>query len=224
MMGGVRVDAETEQTTVPGLFAAGEVAGGLHGANRLGGNSLSDLLVFGRRAGIAAAEFAQSRATAPGADGAEVAAVVAEAEAPLGRDGGESPYDLHHTLQQMMQELVGIIRTESELRQALDDLDTLEERAQKLSVPGGRAYNPGWNLATDLPSMITVSRLVAKGALERRESRGGQTREDYPLPDPELGKVNLVQRIDAAGQYTLTPEPLLEMPAELKELFVEEPH
>jgi succinate dehydrogenase / fumarate reductase flavoprotein subunit len=224
MMGGIRVDAETEQSTVPGLFAVGEVAGGMHGANRLGGNSLSDLLVFGRRAGIAAAEFARSRAGIPARDGAEVAAVVAEAEAPLERDGGESPYDLHHSLQQMMQELVGIIRTESELRQALDELDTLEERAQKLSVPGGRAYNPGWNLATDLPSMITVSRLVAKGALERRESRGGQTREDYPLPDPELGKVDLVQRIDTAGQYTLTPEPLPEMPAELKELFVEEPH
>ena len=123
--------------------------------------------------------------------------MVAEAEAPLGRDGGESPYDLQHSLQQMMQDLVGIIRTESELRQALDELDTLSERAQKLSVSGGRAYNPGWNLATDLPSMLTISRLVAKGALERRESRGGHTREDYPSPDPELGKVNLVQRIDA---------------------------
>jgi succinate dehydrogenase / fumarate reductase flavoprotein subunit len=224
MMGGIRVDAETEQSTVPGLFAAGEVAGGMHGANRLGGNSLSDLLVFGRRAGMAAAEFAQSRTRAPAAEQAEVAAVVADAEAPLGRDGGESPYDLHHSLQQMMQELVGIIRTESELLRALDELDALEQRVQKLSVPGGRAYNPGWNLATDLPSMLTVSRLVAKGALERRESRGGHTREDYPLPDPEFGRVNLVQGIDAAGQYTLAPEPLPEMPADLKELFVEEPH
>ncbi len=224
MMGGVRVDAETEQTTVPGLFAAGEVAGGMHGANRLGGNSLSDLLVFGRRAGMAAAEFAQGRARSSPADAAEVAAVVAEAEAPLGRASGESPYDLHHALQQMMQELVGIIRTESELRKALDELDTLDERAQRMSVKGGRAYNPGWNLATDLPAMLTMSRLVTKGALERRESRGGHTREDYPKPDPEFGKVNLVQRIDAGGQYTLEPEPLLEMPAELKELFEEEPH
>jgi succinate dehydrogenase / fumarate reductase flavoprotein subunit len=196
----------------------------MHGANRLGGNSLSDLLVFGRRAGMAAAEFAQGRAAAPGADATEVAAVVAEAEAPLGRDGGESPYDLHHDLQQMMQELVGIIRTESELVRALDELDALSERAQKLAVSGGRAYNPGWNLATDLPAMLTTSRLVAKGALERRESRGGHTREDYPLPDPEFGKVNLVQRIDAEGCYSLDPEPLLEMPAELKELFEEEPH
>jgi succinate dehydrogenase / fumarate reductase flavoprotein subunit len=124
----------------------------------------------------------------------------------------------------MMQELVGIIRTDAELRQALDELETLSERAQKLSVSGGRAYNPGWNLATDLPAMLTVSRMVAKGALERRESRGGHTREDYPGPDPEFGKVNLVQRIDAAGTYTLAPEPLLEMPSELKELFEEEPH
>ena len=224
MMGGVRVDAETERATVAGLYAAGEVAGGMHGANRLGGNSLSDLLVFGRRAGMAAAEFAQSRSKAPAADAAEVAAVVAEAEAPFGRDGGESPYDLQHTLQVMMQELVGIIRTDSELRRALDELDTLSDRAQKLSVSGGRAYNPGWNLATDLPSMLTVSRMVTKGALERRESRGGHTREDYPKPDPEFGKVNLVQSIDASGNYTLEPESLLEMPAELKELFEEEQH
>jgi succinate dehydrogenase / fumarate reductase flavoprotein subunit len=220
----VRVDAETEQSTVPGLFAAGEVAGGMHGANRLGGNSLSDLLVFGRRAGMAAAEFAQGRTGTPVANTGEVAAVVAEAQAPFERDGGESPYDLQHDLQQMMQNLVGIIRTDSELRQALDELDTMSERAQKLSVSGGRAYNPGWNLATDLPSMLTTSRLVATGALERRESRGGHTREDYPLPDPEFGKVNLVQRIDAEGNYTLEPEPLLVMPAELKELFEEEPH
>ncbi|HLN42148.1 MAG TPA: FAD-binding protein, partial [Acidimicrobiales bacterium] len=224
MMGGVRVDAETERSTVPGLFAAGEVAGGMHGANRLGGNSLSDLLVFGRRAGMAAAEFAQGRTGTPTADETEVAAVVAEAEAPLGRTGGESPYELHHSLQQMMQELVGIIRTESELRRALDELDTLNERVEKVSVSGGRVYNPGWNLATDLPAMLTVSRMVAKGALDRRESRGGHTREDFPGPDPELGKVNLVQRVDDSGQYTLTPEPLPEMPAELKELFEEKPH
>jgi succinate dehydrogenase / fumarate reductase flavoprotein subunit len=224
MMGGVRVDAETEQSTVPGLFAVGEVAGGMHGANRLGGNSLSDLLVFGRRAGMAAAEFASGRPSPATAERAEVAAVVADAEAPLGRVGGESPYELHSALQNMMQQLVGIIRTESELCQALEELDALDERAQKLSVSGGRAYNPGWNLATDLPAMLTVSRLVTKGALERRESRGGHTREDYPSPDPELGTVNLVQRIDAADEYTIAPEPLSEMPADLKELFVEEPH
>jgi len=224
MMGGVRVEADTEATTVPGLFAAGEVAGGMHGANRLGGNSLSDLLVFGRRAGLAAAEFARGRTSTPAADAAEVAEVVAEAEAPLGREGGESPYEVHQALQQTMQELVGIIRTDAELRRALDELDVLDERARKLSVPGGRAYNPGWNLATDMPSMLTVSRMVATGALERRESRGGHTREDFPAADPEQGKVNLVQRFDADQGYTLTPEPLAEMPAELKALFEEAPH
>jgi succinate dehydrogenase / fumarate reductase flavoprotein subunit len=224
MMGGVRVEADTEATTVPGLFAAGEVAGGMHGANRLGGNSLSDLLVFGRRAGLAAAEFARGRTSTPAADAAELAEAVAEALAPLGRQGGESPYEVHQALQQTMQELVGIIRTDAELRRALDELDVLDERARKLSVPGGRAYNPGWNLATDMPSMLTVSRMVAKGALERRESRGGHTREDYPATDPEQGKVNLVQRFDTEEGYTLTPEPLAEMPAELKALFEEAPH
>jgi succinate dehydrogenase / fumarate reductase flavoprotein subunit len=223
MMGGVRVDADTESSTVPGLYAAGEVAGGMHGANRLGGNSLSDLLVFGRRAGKAAAEFAQGRAT-PEVDDAEAAAVVAEAEAPLGRDGGESPYDVHHDLQRTMQDLVGIIRTDAELRQALEELDRLDERAATLSVSGGRAYNPGWNLATDLPAMLTVSRMVASGALERRESRGGHTREDYPAADLEFGGVNLVQRIDTEGTYTLEREDLPVMPPELRTLFEEDVH
>ena len=224
IMGGVRVEADTEATTVPGLFAAGEVAGGMHGANRLGGNSLSDLLVFGRRAGLAAAQFALGRPGAPAPDAEEITAAVADAEAPLERDGGESPYAIHHDLQQVMQEKVGIIRTESELTQALEELDQLQQRTEKMSVSGGRAYNPGWNLATDLPAMLTVSRLVARAALERHESRGGHTRDDYPAADPELGKVNLVQRIDAAGRFTLTPEPLPEMPSDLASLFEEDPH
>jgi succinate dehydrogenase / fumarate reductase flavoprotein subunit len=224
MMGGVRVDADTEATTVPGLFAAGEVAGGMHGANRLGGNSLSDLLVFGRRAGLAAAQFAQGRSGLPAADVAQVDAVVADAEAPLERAGGESPYDVHRALQETMQELVGIIRTEAELVRALDELDTLQDRMEKVSVSGGRAYNPGWNLATDLPSMLTVARMVTKGALERRESRGGHTREDFPAPDGEQGKVNMVQRIDEGGAFTLVPEALLEMPDELRTLLEEESH
>ena len=224
MMGGVRVDADTESSTVPGLFAAGEVAGGMHGANRLGGNSLSDLLVFGRRAGMAAAEFAQGRRGTPRADDAELAAVVADAEAPLSRDGGESPYDVHQALQQTMQDLVGIIRTDTELRRALEELDVLDERAAQLAVTGGRAYNPGWNLATDLPAMLSVSRMVATGALERRESRGGHTREDFPAPDLEYGGINLVQRIDADGAYSMEPEALLAMPSELKALFEEDTH
>ncbi|HXQ43808.1 MAG TPA: fumarate reductase/succinate dehydrogenase flavoprotein subunit [Acidimicrobiales bacterium] len=223
-MGGIRVDADTEATTVPGLFAVGEVSGGMHGANRLGGNSLSDLLVFGRRAGVAASDFADGRGGAPTVGDSEVATVIAEAKAPLERDDGESPYDLQHDLQETMQNLVGIIRTESELTSALDELDKLEERCAAVAVSGPRTYNPGWNLATDLPAMLTVSRLVAKGAIVRRESRGGHTRDDYPSPDAELGTVNLVQRIRPDGEYTLDPEPLLEMPAELRALFEEESH
>ncbi|MGH9082338.1 MAG: fumarate reductase/succinate dehydrogenase flavoprotein subunit [Acidimicrobiales bacterium] len=225
MMGGVKVDAETERSTVPGLFAAGEVAGGMHGANRLGGNSLSDLLVFGRRAGIGAADFAEGRSGDPTVDDAEVEAVVAEALTPLGRDGGENPYDLQRELQETMQSLVGIIRTGPELEQALERLDELKERTGKVSISGGRAYNPGWNLATDLPSMLTVSTAVAQGALYRKESRGGHTRDDYPTADPELGKVNFVQhQVDRRGYAApiqISPQPLPEMPAELAELLEE---
>jgi succinate dehydrogenase / fumarate reductase flavoprotein subunit len=150
--------------------------------------------------------------------------VVAEATGPLERADGENPYDLQHDLQVTMQNLVGIIRTESELTSALDELDKLEERCATMKVSGPRTYNPGWNLATDLPAMLTVSRLVTKGAIARRESRGGHTRDDYPLPDPEFGKVNLVQRIRPGGEYTLDPEPLPEMPDELRALFEEESH
>ncbi|HXW33354.1 MAG TPA: fumarate reductase/succinate dehydrogenase flavoprotein subunit [Acidimicrobiales bacterium] len=221
IMGGVRVDAETEGTAVSGLFAAGEVAGGMHGANRLGGNSLSDLLVFGRRAGMGAADFAEARAGQVALDEADVEMVVTEALEPFDRNGGESPYELHAELQDTMHRLVGIIRTESELVQALEDLGKLEERVSKVSVRGGRAYNPGWNLATDLPAMLTVSILVTKGALARRESRGGHTRDDYPKPDPEFGKVNMVQRMNEQGEYLLEPEPLPVMPPELAELFEE---
>ncbi len=225
MMGGVRVDPETQAATVPGLFAAGEVAGGMHGANRLGGNSLSDLLVFGRRAGMGAADFAEGRSGEATVGATQVDAVVADALAPFGRDGGENPYALHEELQQAMQSLVGIIRTGSELEEALVKLGELRDRTAKVSVSGGRAYNPGWNLATDLPSMITVSTAVAQGALARKESRGAHTRDDYPGPDPELGKVNFVQRQTGERGYTapiqIGPEPLPEMPAELRELLEE---
>jgi succinate dehydrogenase / fumarate reductase flavoprotein subunit len=225
MMGGVRVDADTAAATVPGLFAAGEVAGGMHGANRLGGNSLSDLLVFGRRAGIGACEFALGRPGEPAADAAQVDAVVGAALEPFSRDGGENPYEVHHQLQETMQSLVGIIRTGPELEEALTKLEELKDRADKISVAGGRAYNPGWNLATDLPAMLTVSTAVAQGALQRRESRGGHTREDFPAADPEFGRVNLVQRQPTErggrGVITVTPEPLPQMPAELAELLEE---
>jgi succinate dehydrogenase / fumarate reductase flavoprotein subunit len=225
MMGGVRVDAETEAATVPGLFAAGEVAGGMHGANRLGGNSLSDLLVFGRRAGIGASDFAEGRTGTPTIDAAEVQSVINEAVAPFSREGGGNPYDVQHELQQTMQSLVGIIRTGPELEEALVKLEEFKERTSKLTVKGGMAYNPGWNLATDLPSMVTTSIAVAQGALNRKESRGGHTREDFPLPDAELGKVNFVQRQTAAHGYlasiSINPEPLPEMPAELRALLEE---
>jgi succinate dehydrogenase / fumarate reductase flavoprotein subunit len=220
VMGGVRVDADTAASSVPGLFAAGEVAGGMHGANRLGGNSLSDLLVFGRRAGTGASDYAEGRTGAPALEKAAAEAVIDEAMAPLTRDSGENPYDLHYELQDRMQELVGIIRTKSELEEALEVIGKLSERAQRVAVKGGKTYNPGWNLATDLPSMLTVTAMVAKGALERRESRGAHTRDDFPKPDPEFGKLNLVQRL-RDGEHTITPEPLPQMPADLAALFEE---
>jgi succinate dehydrogenase / fumarate reductase flavoprotein subunit len=233
-MGGVRVDADSAATTVAGLFAAGEVAGGMHGSNRLGGNSLSDLLVFGRRAGIGAAEFASGRSGSPTVDKGQIDAAIAAAIAPFERESGENPYDIHQDLQETMQSLVGIIRTGSELEEALGKLEVLEERANQVSLSGGLRYNPGWNLTTDLPSMLTVSRCTAMGALNRKESRGGHTRNDYPKPEAEMGTVNFVERIpdpDAAAggvggtpsvrSITVTPEPIPVMPDDLKALVEE---
>ena len=151
-------------------------------------------------------------------------AIIADALAPFERAGGESPYAIHADLQETMQSLVGIIRTQSELEQALVELDKLKERAARVSVSGSTSYNPGWNLATDLPSMLTVSTLVAKGALSRRESRGGHTRDDYPEADPELGKLNMVQRLDGRGELTLSAEPIPPMPEELRSLLEEDAH
>jgi succinate dehydrogenase / fumarate reductase flavoprotein subunit len=225
MMGGVRVDAETQAATVPGLFAIGEVSGGMHGANRLGGNSLSDLIVFGRRAGIGASDFAEGRRGAVSVDPKKIESAIDDAFAPFGREDGHNPYDIQHELQETMQALVGIIRTGPELEEALAKLEDLKQQTAKVQVKGGRAYNPGWNLATDLPSMITTSIAVAQGALNRKESRGGHTREDYPGPDPEMGKVNFVQRQTVEHGYLapigIQPEPLPVMPAELAALFEE---
>ncbi|MGO9028155.1 MAG: fumarate reductase/succinate dehydrogenase flavoprotein subunit [Acidimicrobiales bacterium] len=231
-MGGVRVEADTAATTVPGLFAAGEVAAGLHGANRLGGNSLSDLLVFGRRAGAGAVEYAEGRTGSVTVDQGQVAEAVDAALAPFQREGGENPYDLQTDLQQTMQSLVGIIRHGSELEEAMGKLEELEKRATKVAVSGGQAYNPGWNLATDLPSMLTVSRAVTQGAINRKESRGGHTRDDYPKADAEMGTINFVQRIPSgtggsggAGgtpsvtTITVTPDPIPPMPDELESLM-----
>ena len=224
IMGGVQVDADSQATVVPGLFAAGEVGGGMHGANRLGGNSLSDLVVFGRRAGIGAAEYIEAGATATSLDRAEVDAAIAEALAPFERADGENPYDVHHDLQEMMQANVGIIRKQSELDEAAARLDEFTERVKRISVRGGRAYNPGWNLATDLPSMITVSKAVTQGARLRKESRGGHTREDFPTADPELGKVNFAQTSEGGhwdDPIAAVASPLREIPDELKALLEE---
>jgi succinate dehydrogenase / fumarate reductase flavoprotein subunit len=220
VMGGVRVDPDTGAATVPGLFAAGEAAGGMHGANRLGGNSLSDLLVFGRRAGMGAADYAASAGPLAPLDRAQVDEVCAQALAPFERDGSENPYSVQSDLQETMQSLVGIIRTEKELLEALDRLEELKARADKVGVEGNRQFNPGWHLAQDLRSLLTVAECVTRAALERKESRGGHTREDYPGTDPQLGKVNFVVRMKD-GEISVTPEPLPEMPAELRELLEE---
>jgi succinate dehydrogenase / fumarate reductase flavoprotein subunit len=221
-MGGVRVEAETAASTVPGLYAAGEVAGGMHGANRLGGNSLSDLLVFGRRAGLAAAQHALGRDRAEEIDAVQVDAATSHALAAFGRDEGENPYAIQQDLQDCMQRLVGIIRREDELKQAQKELAALKERAKRVKVEGHRQYNPGWHLALDLDPLLTLSECLTMGALQRTESRGGHTREDYPRTDDELGKVNMVIR-RREDELSIHPEPLAPMPDDL-EALVEDPH
>ncbi|MGA5439054.1 fumarate reductase/succinate dehydrogenase flavoprotein subunit [Streptomyces griseoincarnatus] len=226
VMGGIAVDSDSAAARgVPGLFAAGEVAGGMHGSNRLGGNSLSDLLVFGRRAGLHAADHARARAgTRPRADDAQVDAAAAEALRPFSAEGGEpadgppeNPYTLHQELQQTMNDLVGIIRREHEMRQALEKLAELRARARRAGVEGHRQFNPGWHLALDLRNMLLVSECVARAALERTESRGGHTREDHAVMDRAWRNINLLCSLtdpsgglaatDAVrGQITLTRE------------------
>ena len=217
MNGGVRVDGEGSTTAVPGLFAAGEVAGGLHGANRLGGNSLSDLLVFGRRAGLAAAEYARG-ARSPGIDGARVDALARRTLAPFEPSGSENPYALHHELQKAMQSDVGIIRTQSELDRAVGKIGELRERLNRVRVEGHRQFNPGWHLALDLRSLLLCAEAVARAAGERKESRGGHARDDFPKPDPKFGKVNMVVR-KRGDALTVSQEPIAEMPPELKFLL-----
>ena len=196
VMGGVEVDPDTAAAAVPGLFAAGEVSGGMHGSNRLGGNSLSDLLVFGRRAGIGAADYLDELARAGRPPRRRPGAAAEEAIAPLERDGGENPYAVQLELQDIMTNLVGLIRTEKEMEQALGELEKLKERARKVGAPGGRAYNPGWHLALDLRNMLIVAECVALAALERQESRGGHARDDYPQMSPEWRKINLICTLD----------------------------
>ncbi|MGZ3332025.1 MAG: fumarate reductase/succinate dehydrogenase flavoprotein subunit [Gemmatimonadaceae bacterium] len=221
VMGGIRVDGDTQMSSVPGLFAAGEVGAGLHGANRLGGNSLSDLLVFGMRAGKYAAEFA-GRQSSPRVDSQQADAIVRTALEPFDRrDGGEGPYQVEHDLQTMMQALVGIVRRENEMRRALEGLKTLHERARKVSVTGNREYNPGWHTALDLQNLLTVSEIIARAALERKESRGGHFRDDFPEKDPAYGKFNIVVRRGPNGEMQVVREPIPEMRDDLKRIIEE---
>ncbi|MDR3721345.1 MAG: FAD-dependent oxidoreductase [Candidatus Acidoferrales bacterium] len=220
MMGGIRVDAETGQSSVKGLFAAGEAAGGLHGANRLGGNSLSDLIVFGRRAGLAAAEHAKKTA-APSLDNAQIDEAERQVLAPFDRAEGENPYTIHHDLQDMMQRLVGIFRTDADLRQALVELEKLRERAKKMRVEGSRLFNPGWHLSRDLQCMLTVSEACTHAALARKESRGAHSRLDFPKSEDVWGQKNhvIVKKGDA---MTLFEVPRTAMPAELAQIMAED--
>ena len=220
MMGGIRVDAETAQSSLPGLFAAGEAAAGLHGANRLGGNSLSDLLVFGRRAGLAAAQYAKS-APAPALDPGELEAAEREALTPFERREGENPYTLHRDLQVLMQNLVGIYRTREDLEQALGELEKLKQRLAAVSVEGSRMFNPGWHLALELKSMLTVSEAVTRAALVREESRGAHSRIDFPKTEPEWGKKNIIVRREGSTM-TLRQELIAPMPAELAAILAED--
>ena len=224
-MGGVRVNGETQMSSVPGLFAAGECAAGLHGANRLGGNSLSDLIVFGKRAGEYAAKFAKENPNFQ-IDDAQIEAAAKEALAPYdnGANAGgsaEGPYQIQHELQNMMQDLVGIVRLEGEMKTALEKLEVLKARATKAAVYGHREYNPGWHTALDLKHLLTISEAITISALDRQESRGGHFREDFPDKSPEAAKVNSVVWKDADGSMKLRREPIPPMPEELKAVIEE---
>jgi len=217
VMGGIRVEAETAQSTVPGLFAAGEAAAGLHGANRLGGNSLSDLLVFGRRAGEAAAEHAK-KVSSPGLAVAQIEEAEKELLAPFSNTGSESPYAVQRDLQKVMQSLVGIFRTDEDLKKAIIELEDLKARAAKSSVEGSRLFNPGWHLTRELNSMLIISEAVALSALARTESRGAHSRIDYPNYDPVWEKKHnvIVREGDEMKRHEI---PVEEMPADLKEIL-----
>ncbi|HEY7623612.1 MAG TPA: fumarate reductase/succinate dehydrogenase flavoprotein subunit [Candidatus Limnocylindria bacterium] len=220
IMGGIRVDPDTAAATVPGLYAAGEVAAGMHGANRLGGNSLSDLLVFGRRAGEAAAAYSK-RAAASRVDEAKLTELAQRMEAPFEKPGDENPYAVHSELQHTMQDLVGIIRRRDELEEALTRLERLRARAARAGVTGSRVYNPGWHLALDLENLIGVCEAVTRSALVREESRGGHTREDFPKADAKWGGQNVVIR-KRDGRLQITTEPIAKVPAELAALLGED--
>jgi succinate dehydrogenase / fumarate reductase flavoprotein subunit len=224
MMGGIRVDGDTQMSTVPGLFAAGESAAGLHGANRLGGNSLSDLLVFGKRAGEYAAKFAaESPAARVPAEAVDAAAkaTLAPFDRAMSEKSAEGPYQVQHALQEMMQELVGIVRREEEMRRALDGIMTLKARAARVSVTGNREYNPGWHTALDLPNLLTVSEAITRSALERKESRGGHFRDDFPEKDPAYAAFNVVVARSDSGEMAISHAPIAPLRDDLKQIIAE---
>jgi succinate dehydrogenase / fumarate reductase flavoprotein subunit len=220
MMGGIRVDADTQMSTMPGLFAAGECAAGLHGANRLGGNSLSDLLVFGKRAGEYAARYAQENGMGK-PDEQQIKNAARKALQPFENTGGESPYHIQSDMQDMMQELVGIVRKEEELLRAKEYLQMMRRRMNNVSVTGNREFNPGWHTALDLENLLTVSEAITLAAIERKESRGAHFREDFPNKDESAGKFNLVIKKDDDGQMTIKKIPVPEMREDLKKLVEE---
>jgi len=220
-MGGIRVDADTQMSTVPGLFAAGECASGINGANRLGGNSLSDLIVFGKRAGEYAAAWARQQ-RAPRLDEAAIARAERTVLEPFDRgEAGENPYRVQHDLQQTMQNLVGIVRRDAEMRQALDELGQYRARAARVGVSGRRDYHAGWHTALDLRNLLIVSEAITRSALERRESRGGHFRDDYPEKNDELAAVNMIVG-DAGGAMQVSRVPIPPMPDELKQVIEEQ--
>jgi succinate dehydrogenase / fumarate reductase flavoprotein subunit len=221
-MGGIRVDSDTQMSSVPGLFAAGECAAGINGANRLGGNSLSDIIVFGKRAGEFAAKFAKEN-RAGAVDDRQIEAATREALEPFERGAnGEGPYRVQHDLQAMMQDLVGIVRKEDEMQSALEGLAKLSDRARKVGVSGNREYNPGWHTALDLKNLLTVSEAVTRSAIERKESRGAQFREDYPQKDDaRWGNVNIVLHKERDGTMRIRREPIPPMPDHLKQVVEE---
>lgn len=226
VMGGIEVDPDTGAAAVPGLFAAGECSGGMHGSNRLGGNSLSDLLVFGRRAGLGAADYVQSLTSRPTVAETDIDAAAPAALSPFDpadADRAENPYTLHTDLQQVMQDLVGIIRRADEIERALRELDTLRTRIRNVAVEGHRQFNPGWHLALDLRNMLLVCECVARAALQRTESRGGHTRDDHPSMDPEWRRTLLACRLDGGDPFvpdvTVTAERQQPMRPDLLELF-----